>query len=274
MVCVPGGGFWMGSAAEDVTQGTIPNWHRLVQLSPFFVDATEITVATARAALGANPPELPQAWSGNSDGSTILDWCTFTPAPGPRDAVPINCLRASVAHDLCVAIHPGGDLPTEAQLEYLVGGLRMRPFVWGTELPGCGDAVWGRNGYGILALYEPNVCLGLAQALRPLGGPEVPGAGRRDLLALPGGTVVDLVGNLEEWARDFYQTQDDECWAPQGVVPDPFCATPSKALGPLGVVKGGGWSLGGSQLEAPRRESDAPNIVSPDIGFRCVVRGS
>jgi sulfatase modifying factor 1 len=273
MVCVPGGAFWMGSPAEDATQGTVPNWHRLVQLSPFFVDATETTVAAARAAIPAHPTYAPSSWSGTSEGATVMDWCTFTGAPGPRDALPVNCTEVAVAHVLCGAIHPGGDLPTEAQLEYLIGGLRMRPFVWGTELPSCQDAVWGRNGFGILSLYDPKTCLGFSHALGPLGGPERPGTGLRDVLTLPGGTIVDLVGNLEEWARDLYQAQTDECWAPEGVLADPYCGTPSKALGPLHVVRGGGWSVGGTLLEASKRESDAVNIVSPVVGFRCVVPG-
>jgi sulfatase modifying factor 1 len=271
MVCVPGGAFWMGSPAEDLTQGTVPSWHRLVELSPFFVDSTETTVAAVRAPALASPYDTPAEWSGNSGGTAIPDWCTFTVGPGLRDALPVNCTRADEARHLCGALHPGGDLPTEAQLEYLIGGLRMRRFVWGTELPECQDAVWGRNGVGILKDRAPQTCLGFSNALGTLGGPERPGTGRRDVLTLAGGTVVDLVGNVEEWARDQYQTQTDDCWAPQGVVQDPFCATSSKSLGPLGVARGGGWTTGGVLLEASKRESDAPDIVSPDIGFRCVV---
>jgi len=274
MVCVPGGAFWMGSSGDDFSQNNIPGWHRLVVLSPFFLDETELTVQGARPAIQASAgADEPITWTGSSAGTQAPDWCTYTDMPGPRDALPINCIDPIRAHEICAALVPKGDLPTEAQLEYVMGGLSMQPFAWGPEQPLCPDAVWGRNGFGFLAMAEPDTCLSYSKALGTLGGPEVPGTGRLDVLALPGGNIVDLTGNVSEWARDWFQFQSDECWSPPGVRKDPFCGTPSKALGKQEVNRGGGWGTGGTGLEATERQYTYFGGVSPYNGFRCMAPG-
>jgi formylglycine-generating enzyme required for sulfatase activity len=273
MVCVPGGAYWMGSPPSDFTTNTVPGWHRLVVLSPFFLDATEITVAGARGpiqqSMGADEP-VP--WSGSNTGTSATDWCTYTDSIGPRDKLPLNCIDAPLARSICSLRVPQGDLPTEAQLEYVMGGLQMQPFVWGTELPSCTDAVWGRNGFGILAPAEPQTCLSYSKTLGRMGGPEDPGGGARDRLALPGGTIVDLTGNLWEWARDYYQSQSDACWSPQGVRRDPFCSTPGQG-GALQLYRGGSWGVGGVEMEASARQFAAPRNALPEVGFRCMAPG-
>jgi formylglycine-generating enzyme required for sulfatase activity len=236
-------------------------------LSPFFLDSTEITVAAARAG-NVNTP-IP--WSGKSDGKNAEDWCTYTDQPGPRDALPMNCLDPVRAREVCTNL--GGDLPTEAQLEYAMGGLRMFRFVWGMDPPSCKDAVWGRNGFGFLAQVLPSTCLSFSKALGPLGGPEVPGTGgERDVLVLPGGSIFDLTGNVSEWSRDLYQLQTESCWSPHGVMHDPYCNQTSKALGgnKQEQNRGGSWGTGGTPLEASARQYTYWGGVSPYNGFRCM----
>jgi formylglycine-generating enzyme required for sulfatase activity len=272
MVCVPGGAFWMGSPSEDHAQNTVPGWRRLVVLSPFFLDSTELTVGDARGPIQASKGgDEPIVWTRSSSGNDGTDWCTYTDAPGPRDALPINCIDPVRARDVCSMRTPGGDLPTEAQLEYVMGGLQMQRFVWGVDAPSCTDAVWGRNGFGVLSLGEPQTCLSDSEALGPMGGPEKPGWGQRDQLALPTGTIVDVTGNMGEWARDWYQTQAEPCWSPPGVLYDPFCNTPSPTAGKQQVSRGGNWSEGGIEMEASARVVTTLGDVTPQYGFRCMA---
>jgi formylglycine-generating enzyme required for sulfatase activity len=267
MVCVPGGAFWMGERPADFAQGTAPGWHRLVVVAPFFLDATEMTVSRARPVIEANG-YTPILWTGSSTGGAVQDWCTYTHAPGPRDALPLNCVDTSRARKICSHLVEGGDLPTEAQLEYVIGGLAMNRFVWGMDLPSCTESIWGRNGFGFFNLVEPKVCLPFAKALGALGGPEAPGSAARDTLSLPGGKIVDLVGNVSEWARDYYAPQTDDCWSSQGVLVDPYCSTPSTAQE---VNRGGSWGTGGLGLEAAARQPRIGGGTSPYDGFRCMA---
>jgi formylglycine-generating enzyme required for sulfatase activity len=269
MVCVPGGAFWMGDGLGDRPAGTITGWHRLVVLSPFFLDASEMTVARARvlnaSALGVVP------WSGGDAGSSGDDWCTFTPSPGSRDTLPLSCVAQTVARAICRRL--GGDLPTEAQLEYAMGGLRGQPFVWGADSPECTDAVWGRNGVGVSNQFSPQTCLTYATALPKLGAPEAPGWGRRDRLELPTGTLLDLTGNLGEWTRDVYAEPSEACWSGAGAMNDPVCATQG-AQGEVYTTRGGSWHDGGTLLEAAARRPVDPTQSLPDVGFRCAQPGS
>ena len=270
MVCAPGGAFWMGAPVDHAVPNTDPQWHRLVVLAPFFLDETEVTVGTWRVLDSGDPGVA--LWSGSGSGTSHFDWCNGTTVSGVRDPLPLNCITALSARQYCQAL--GGDLPTEAEIEYVMGGLRMTPFPWGTELPQCADAVWGRNGAGITAALAPEGCRKSSKALGALGGPEAPGWGARDGLLLPGGKVVDLAGNVGEWARDRYQLSTEPCWSPAGVLHDPDCESPSPSSGSLDVFRGGTWQGGGTSLEATTRVSTVPRNVNPDVGWRCMRRGT
>ena len=274
-VCVPGGAFWMGHPrAIGVGLGDAWDQRRLVKLAPFYLDQQEVTVAQWRAYQPDGGPEV-TAWSGGSTGDALLDYCTFTTVPGPRDAMPVVCLTVEGARGYCQA--QGKDLPTEAQLEYVAGGLASRLFVWGSDEPNCEDAVLRRYGYGIfldlgLAGCEPDV---------PPGGAEVVGGlldeKRRDRLALMGGEIYDLVGNVSEWALDRWNRQGEPCWSAGGVYVDPLCAQDSPADGSFPVFRLGSFAVGSRQAIAAARafiDSDvAKNGNGIDLGFRCARPG-
>jgi formylglycine-generating enzyme required for sulfatase activity len=246
--------------------GAVATWHRLVVLAPFFLDRTEVT--GTRAFAGGIAANGVDGWSGSTAGTSPFDWCTGQVPAGARSPLPLNCVLQSAARGFCQKA--GGDLPTEAELEYVMGGLQMTPYVWGADLPHCADAVWGRNGFGLLDDVVPQDCLIDSMALGAQGGPELPGSGGRDSLALPGGPILDLTGNLAELARDDYQTQTEPCWSVAGVLHDPVCTTPSPSLGAQITSRGGSWSAGGTFLEADWRQYGASGTVSPSIGFRCM----
>jgi hypothetical protein len=79
-VCVNGGAYWMGDPTF------FQPFERLVAVSPFFVDTTEVTVAQLRAA--GLIAELLHV----DDPTSEQRFCTFTAAPGPFEGYPVTCL--------------------------------------------------------------------------------------------------------------------------------------------------------------------------------------
>jgi formylglycine-generating enzyme required for sulfatase activity len=155
----------------------------------------------------------------------------------------------------------GGDLPTEAQYEYVASGLSSLPYVWGNDPPAPQDAVFS----GSMIPLTP-----------PLPPVRVAGSAVRDRLELEGGTVVDLAGNMSEWTRDIWNVDGQPCWGP-GVFTDPVCMAPDTTLPPSWhgfTARGGSWSddAGGLRAALRRRVVVASEIDagSADIGFRCV----
>jgi sulfatase modifying factor 1 len=275
-VCVPGGAYWMGNVATSALGKDRGDRSRLVVLSPFYVDAEEVTVAAFRRLGGSTR----FGWSGQR-GCTTADYCTWTDAPGPNEALPVSCIDQPTAKAFCVG--QGKDLPTEAEFEYLAGGLGSRLFVWGEDSPECADAVLARGGYGNFAPYPytcsptpapSGPCGGFPVGGLGLGGPMPPGSGARDQLtiALPQGqgTVVDLAVNVGEWTRDVWSELTDPCWVQPGVYMDPVCTSGSQ----IATVRGGNWSEAPSSALAARRGSVPPLSPGAQLGFRCVREGA
>jgi formylglycine-generating enzyme required for sulfatase activity len=169
----------------------------------------------------------------------------------------------------------GGDLPSEAQLEFVASGRgREWGYAWGNDEPTCGDAVWGRGrggGLGSAASNADDTCLQPAD----LGGVLGAGSGARDRLTLVDQTtqtsleVLDLAGNVAEWAVDSWNRLSEPFWASPGVLTDPV-ATQASAVDPdlLYVVRAGNWTNVPYQLRAGYREG-SPEAVSYGVGFRC-----
>ncbi|HZO16495.1 MAG TPA: SUMF1/EgtB/PvdO family nonheme iron enzyme [Polyangiaceae bacterium] len=272
-VCVPGGAFWMGNARMLGTSlGEANDRRRLVVLSPFFLDSTEVTVSAYRSFDDGSLYEL-HAWSGGTQGFAWQDFCTFTATPGAHDDKPVLCVSYEGARAYCQA--RGGDLPSEAQIEYAASALESRLFVWGSDQPRCSDAVLQRYGYGLFAATY-NEC---TPELAP-GGAEIVGSlampPRRDRLELEGGVIYDLVGNATEWALDTWNRQDEPCWMRAGPLVDPWCNQPSPSQGDVRVFRTGSWLVGARQAAAAYRSPLLGNIASGqgiDLGFRCARRG-
>jgi formylglycine-generating enzyme required for sulfatase activity len=252
--CVPGGIFWMGDPQLDLSAAfdLDGELERLVVLSPFYLDRTEVTVASFRAS-GLAQPLVP---GGPSDdpheaGGSIAS-CSYTSEPGAFDGLPVNCLSWNRARLYCESL--GKRLPTEAELELAMSALGRSPFVWGHEPPRCDDAVFERD----------DDCI----ALGP--GPEAPGSGVRDRLALQGGEALDLAGNLSEWAADRWNRQDEACWG-TGLFVDPLCDLPSAIDGDARSLRGGDWEATTVTLRAGVRSRlhNETQAVSARLGFRC-----
>jgi formylglycine-generating enzyme required for sulfatase activity len=254
----------MGASNDHLVPGNDPTWHRLVVVSPFWLETHEVTAGDARARgfqTGITP------WTGSNSGSIDEDWCTYGMQPQRRDQLPLDCIVWPGAQAFCKDL--GGELPTEAQFEYAAGGAIDTPYPWGFEVPGCGDAIWGRNGFGYHSADLPYGCLGPVDFLEPLGGPEPPGHGALDALDLPGGPIVDLAGNVAELTGDVYQATTEGCWSTPGVLRDPSCATPSRSGPAAHALRAGGWSSGYTFVEAAARVAWPDEAYATDVGFRC-----
>ncbi len=264
-VCVPGGAFWMGETSTPTSIIPLHGGHhpKLVIISPFFLDATEVTVRSFRESKLRSIP-----WSKSDTGESILDFCNTSPEEGPRDDHPANCVAWREARAYCV--QKKKDLPTESQYEYVAGGTRGARYVWGQDSPQCNEAMFSRLGHGVFA-RSTAIC----RTPTPPGGSAPVGTATRDRLELPTGTIVDLAGNVAEWTIDYWNEDDQGCWAKRGVYIDPVCRSPSKEDSTLRTVRGGSWLVTSGQLVRTQRVGAAgsPVYSSPDLGFRCARPG-
>ena len=265
-VCIAGGAFWMGNP-RVVDADPANKLERLVVVSPFFLDAREVSVESYRRALGPAPAGIGK-WSGRERGDKLQDYCTFTAAPGPNDDLPVNCLTWNAARDYC--LRAGRDLPTEAQFELAAAGQAGRLFVWGDDLPTCEDSVWGRQDPEQAAVAGPAANRCARPGSRGLPLPTKRASVGRDVLRTPNGEVRDLAGNVAEWMWDGFQAANDPCWNKRGVLRDPRCETPTDSdLGPARAVRGGAWFLGITELAAAHRKGREQGGFTIDTGFRC-----
>ncbi len=249
-VCVPGGAYWMGDPVMRLTRiPGDPIVLRIAVVSPFYLDAAEVTVAAFR---GSGLATKSDPLVGTNDGAQTAARCTFSVDIANHEGFPLTCISWSRARAFCNL--RGADLPTEAQFQYAASHLGTSRFVWGNDEPSCDDAVYDR--------IQGN---GLPEESCPGFGVAIPGSGRRDRLALPGGEIVDLAGNATEYAQDEWNLSSELCWA-TGVAHDPVCTTQSRALDyDAHTVVGGWWYAAPPTLAAAMRQ--------PSYDYPAAVKG-
>lgn len=286
--CVPGGAFWMGNPLLGVAEdGSDASLTRLVTLSPFFVDLHETTVADFRATglatldeQGAHAQDPLEGARANrtlaqegkvpltpSDKPYYCDYAATVDADETEpEALALNCVTWQTARQYCVA--RGADLPTSAQYEYIAGALESKTYVWGNEGSGlrCADVSLDRSGVGYFYDGSRGTCRPQGEA----GGPQPPGSGRLDRLALGEREVVDLAGNVSEWMLDDWNRPSEPCWSGHALMHDPLCM----GLGADGDLR---TTMGGSWITLPVPAASAfgrdPHQPVPWIGFRCARPG-
>jgi formylglycine-generating enzyme required for sulfatase activity len=269
--CVPGGAFWMGHPRiKNVGLGSA-DARRLVVLSPFFMDVHEVTVAAYRR----DGRVYAGRFSGSYAGTDAKDHCAFTDQVGPHEDLPLNCVRREPAREYCQS--RGGDLPTEAELEYAAGALGTSLYPWGDDAPSCEDLVWGRGGGSLVyeLASQPGPCRVTTGSPRQrIGFPEPVTPFGRDVVVLPDGSKLHhLAGNLSEWTRDVFSPQEGACWQARApnVFVDPVCERGHPGTPPAFSTRGGGFFLPARFV--PRAfKNGAVEGAHLDVGFRCVRR--
>jgi len=245
-VCVPGGAFWMGDLSASVPS------ERLVVVSPYFLDRTEVTVGRLRAAPLAR--EL-RANVNYTAASAASPYCTYSPSPEGREGMPVACVTYEIAQRFCE--EAGGRLPTEAELAYVMSGRVGTSFVWGNDVPGCTDAVLARG--------LPSMPDGKRFCARLGIGPSNVATSARDVLRVPGGELFDLSGNVSEFTSDDFADAENPCWSGTTVLVDPRCRTG----GPEVAFRGTDWTSSLGESSAAGRGFFERDVVGNNIGFRC-----
>jgi formylglycine-generating enzyme len=271
--CVPGGTFVLGapqtSARESSTGMVLPsNPQRVVFMPPLLVDRYEVTVGRFRDALRrglvAREPVANNAPLGTdtSDLNRLLTWSTM---PLGREDYPVVGVTWAAARAFCQL--EGGDLPTEAQWEYIAAAAaraNKTSYPWGQDDPSCERVVAARadaSNRGSITCFAPGR-FGVA----PVTATESD--------RTPSG-VFGLAGNVAEWTLDSARAYDTVCWSLASRL-DARCFDDQ----PTGrIYRGGAWvdplfsmftvQRAFAPIETPSR---VPALFT--VGFRCVRPGS
>lgn len=171
MVFVPGGTFEMGSETDVLNNSPI----RQVDVDPFYIDETEVTVEAYTICINYGACGLPDVGGD----------CNYMVAG--RENHPINCVSWNKANQYCNWAEGGTKrLPTEAEWEKAARGTDARIYPWGNApVASCTHAVMD-DGCG--------TGLTLEVGSKPLG-------------ASPYG-AQDMTGNVAEWVSDWWAPYD------------------------------------------------------------------
>lgn len=265
MVPIPGGEFWMGSADGVGLDDERPR-HR-VQLSPYCIDRTEVTVAAYRACVdnGACPAATTDNYYTNEvqdeasrrTRSVLNEFCNWNRSNAANH--PINCITWAHADAYCR--FRGGRLPTEAEWEFAARGTDERRYPWGGAAP---DA------------RRLNVCgAECARYAREHGinhdqlhAGEDGWVGTAPVGSFPQGAspygALDLAGNVSEWVADWWSASYPSS---AGTVRDPS----GPDTGDHRVGRGSSWVTNNEELAraSHRMQWLRPTATSSFLGFRC-----
>jgi formylglycine-generating enzyme required for sulfatase activity len=287
-ICVPGGFFLLGSPETVVGNDGDSIPERAAVMRRFWIDRYELTVARYRDALnkGFNPGTTGPVANEGQMGQTAEDTahaslCTWSKSNRRREDMAVTCIDWYGARAVCRFL--GGDLPTEAQWEYVAtaaargtaGRAYETRWPWGGDAPAClGDprathhAVFGRTD---VALLDTAACyLGSSATFGPLKVTASEGPNGDETMPLDGTNgVVGLVGGVSEWVRDAFRPFGHPCWDAASVV-DPECV---EHEAPRRAKRGGNWLAYSVDIWVTQRWARPPLFPDPQTGFRCVYPG-
>ena len=259
MVCIEGGAFLLGAPRSfHIGEAQAETPEHVVQLSPFAIDADEVTVGAVRALVTAgksSPPSVITTLPGKQD-------CTWVGASdASNDKMPLNCVTWDEASAFCKAM--GKRLPTEAEWEFAAGNrTRETRYPWGNDRGDiCNTAVVERaDKQG----SYPSYCT----TPQDTPGPQ-PGGNSQDVTRLG---VRNLGGNLTEWVSDMFAPYTAPCWNTGPVLVDPRCDNPPPLppqLAGARSLRGSSWKSITLEAQSSSRDGLTPGATQTGVGFRC-----
>lgn len=245
MILIRAGAFLMGSPVGIGLSLERPQ-HR-VQVGPFFMDRTEVTVAQFRECVRAGRcAAIPMGVSGARDESQrALDDRLCNGGRSDAEQNPMNCVDWSQAATFCQ--WRGGRLPTEAEWEYAARGTTGQEYPWGNGPPDA-QLCWNRRS--------------------PTGAT----VGTCEVGIFPSGHspfgLEDMAGNVAEWTSSSFVSYAN-------VPRSDGQHESSPANSTTVVVRGGSWASQGTTgviiLRSACRVPYNVDMRLNTIGFRCAI---
>ena len=259
MVCIEGGLFARGSATFELDE-TSPSRsvpERLVRLSPFAIDRTEMTVRAMRDLVRKTGIDRPV------ERSAEAPLCTYTLEPGDFEDYPVNCINRTRAAAACEA--RGGRLPTEAEWEFAAGDRdQEKRYPWGADPDACSHAIIGRARFpneGDDVAGSSTACRGSLAGGAPFGPRPVTEGDDVNALGLR-----HMAGNVGEWMADQFAPYDGHCSEGPTVLVDPRC---DRAEQSVFLTRGGAWNQRPYQAQTTYRSTYDGDKAVVQLGFRC-----
>ena len=293
MVWIAGGSFTMGSNKFYREEGPA----RRASVSGFWIDRHEVTNAQFAAFVAATgyktvaerglnakdypnlPPEalVPGSMVFVEPAKNarirmdITEWWRYVPGadwrhpagPGSSIAGKENhpVVHIAYADAEAYAQWLGRSLPTEAEWEFAArGGIDGADYTWGDE-PNP-DGQWMANSWQGFFPFEDDGSDGY-HGTAPVGCFPQNGYG-----------LFDMIGNVWEWATDWYRA-DHDAVANGAVNPKGPAEMSATVGGPVRVIKGGSWLCSPNfcaRYRPAARQPQEADLGASNIGFRTVLR--
>jgi iron(II)-dependent oxidoreductase len=230
-IFIEGGKFKMGAIWGEGDEDELPqHW---VKIESLYVSKNEITVRQYAQCVKMGVCSLPQQ-GGN------CNW-----GISKRQNHPVNCVTWNQAR--IYAHWVGGDLPSEAQWEYIARNRGYNhAYPWGSKPPTCEHALLLRGLTGCHGQdHTDEVCK------RPQGNSEL--------------GVCDLLGNVSEWTLDMKFPYTDQTATGRPRCIDENC-TEKEASNR--IIRGGGWDDPPQRINVTYRGSFDPQYQRYNVGIR------
>ena len=228
-IVVPPGAFMMGCRPDDTDCKPTEKPYHTVTLSPYLVDATEVTVLR----YGECVDDLACAAPDGSSGG-----CLFG-KPG-TDALPVNCVTWDDAAAYCA--YRDKRLCTEAEWERAARGVDGQLYPWGDLEASCALAIMKDGTQVGCGLLTPGAAGSILSAHSPIG-------------------ALDMAGNVSEWVADWYGSGY--------YVSSPKNDPKGPAVSQTKAHRGGGYESAPADVRVSARHFLQPGSTSVNLGFRC-----
>jgi formylglycine-generating enzyme required for sulfatase activity len=282
MVLIPAGPFMLGESSDPISASS-DNVPAAVQISAFYMDATEVTLAewqiVQQWAVSNGYTDLPTGSAGGQEHPVegvnwydCVKWCNarsekagLSPVYYTDDAQQLVYRTGSVdvTHAQVNWDANGYRLPTEAEWEKAArGGLSGQRFPWGNAI----SLQMANYTLDYYLFYD----VGLDNSSEtpsstPVGSFDPNGYG-----------LHDMAGNVSEWCSDLYFAGTYANGASYANEVDPLGADPQFHQSEVvRVLRGGSWNAAADVARCAARSSASPDLIETGsemgVGFRTVL---